>query len=143
METSSQRPASQVQHNRPPRRENKWNATSRCNMGHDYTFLTFKMFKINNAFVPGRIQKINLIKISGSTCTRWNLQMGKGKRSIVHRHWGYNHDARVLDLIPNDKNQKQTEWNVIFNDDMVVFTGTKTFDNKGTQIQLIRMEKID
>ncbi|HZV43117.1 MAG TPA: hypothetical protein VFF90_01490, partial [Saprospiraceae bacterium] len=57
--------------------------------------------------------------------------------------WGYNHDLGILGLQPKDKNQKQTEWEVIYNDDMVVLTGTKTFENHGTQLQLIRISQID
>lgn len=144
METSSQRPPSQAPANSAPAEKTNGTAQADANMGHDYTFLTFKMFKINNAFVPGKDPKDQPYK------DQWvdllpdgTYKWGKGKDQLYTGNWGYNHDARVLDLIPNDRNQKQTEWNVIFNDDMVVLTGTNAFENVGTQLQLIRIEKVD
>ena len=113
-------------------------------MGHDYTFLTFKMFKINGAFVPGKDPKEQPYKdqwvdLEPNGTFRW----GKGKEVTFIGNWGYNHDLGILGLQPKDKNQKQTEWEVIYNDDMVVLTGTKAFENHGTQLQLIRISQMD
>jgi len=114
------------------------------NLGHDYTFLTFKMFKINGAFVPGKDPKDQPYK------DQWvdflpdgTFKWGKGKDLMYTGAWGYNHEVGILDMKPNDKNQPQTEWKVIFNDDMVVMTGTSTFNNNGVQLQLIRIASVD
>ncbi len=114
------------------------------NLGHDYTFLTYKMFKINGAFVPGQDPKDQPYK------DQWvdllpdgTYKWGKGKNLMYTGIWGYNHDMRILDLKPNDKNEKQSEWNVIFNDEMVVLTGTEVFNNSGVQLQLIRVDQMN
>jgi hypothetical protein len=112
--------------------------------GHDYTFLTHQMFRINNSFVPGKdpkdqVYKHQWVDLEPNGTFRW----GKAKDLLYSGTWGYNHDLKILDLIPNDKKGKQTEWTVQFNDDMVLWVGTKTFENHGIQLQLIRTPQVN
>lgn len=133
METSSEAPTSK---SGTPQVDTK--------QGHDYTFLTFKLFKINGAFVPGKDPKDQPYKDQWLDLTPdGKFQWFQGTKLLFSGDWGYNHDLKVIDILPKDKNYKPTEWNVIFNDDMVVFTGTQTFENTGTQLQLIRKDKIE
>jgi hypothetical protein len=144
MESSSQRPASQAPANNTPTPAKTGTAEVGTNLGHDYTFLTYKMFKINGAFVPGKDPKEQPYKDQWvDLLSDGTYKWGKGKDQLYTGTWGYNHDVRVLDLKPNDRNEKQTEWNVIFNDDMVVLTGTNAFDNGGIQLQLIRVDQMN
>lgn len=141
METSSEAPTSQSGEKKSA---GTGTAQANVNQGHDYTFLTYKMFKINGAFVPGKDPKDQPYKNQWLDLTSdGKFKWFQGKELMFSGDWGYNHDLRVLDILPNDKNHKPTEWNVIFNDDMVVFTGTPTFENNGVQLQLIRKDQIE
>ena len=130
----------------PATAEGVTNGTSQVStaIGHDYTFLTFKMFKINGAFIPGKDikeqpYKDQWVDLEPNGTFKW----GTGNKLSYTGIWGYNHDLSILVLKPNDKDQKQTEWSVMYNDDMVVWTGTKTFENRGIQMQLIRVSQMD
>lgn len=138
METSSQAPTSQAGEKKSgvPQADTK--------QGHDYTFLTFKLFKINGAFVPGIDPKDQPYKDQWLDLTPdGKFKWFQGKELLTSGDWGYNHDLGIIDILPSDKNHKPTEWKVIFNDDMVVFQGTSTFENNGHQLQLIRKDQIE
>ncbi|MEP6647555.1 MAG: hypothetical protein ABJC12_10750 [Saprospiraceae bacterium] len=110
--------------------------------GHDFTFLTYKMLQYRAALVPGSDPKeapylgqwIKLDKDGTFKAGKYSEQSHTGK-------WTYNGEAKVLLLQPDVKEFKPSEWNVIFNDDMIVFIGTATYGNSGTQIQLVRIDK--
>jgi hypothetical protein len=79
METSSEAPTSQAGEKKAA---GTGTAQANVNQGHDYTFLTFKMFKINGAFVPGKDPKDQPIKINGSTLLPTvNSNGSRGKNS--------------------------------------------------------------
>ncbi len=110
--------------------------------GHDYTFLTVKMLQYRAALVPGKDPKEqpftgHWIKLDSDGTFRsgiYDKQTHTGK-------WVYNHEATTLMLQPDTKDFKTTEWKVIFNDDMIVFIGTASYGDSGTQIQLTRIDK--
>lgn len=110
--------------------------------GHDYTFLTIKMLQYKAALVPGRDPKEqpyagHWIKMDSDGTFRsgiYDKQTHTGK-------WTYNHDATTLLLQPDGKEFKASEWKILFNDDMIVFVGTATYGDGGTQIQLVRIDK--
>ena len=117
-------------------------ATSSANGGHDYTFLTYKMLQYRAAVVPGKDPKEQpfagrWIKLD----TDGTFKSGKYDQQTHTGKWTYNHDATTLLLRPDDKEYKTTEWKVLFNDDMIVFIGTPSYGDGGTQIQLVRIDK--
>lgn len=143
METSNQNPTSQTTGDQQ-KSTGTGTAQASTKEGHDYTFLTFKLFKINGAFVPGKDPKEQPYKDQWLDLTPdGKFKWFQGKQLLSSGDWGYNHDLGILDILPSDKKMKPTEWKVIFNDDMVVFTGTSTFENNGHQLQLIRKDQIE
>ncbi|MEO6132006.1 MAG: hypothetical protein ABIQ02_09160 [Saprospiraceae bacterium] len=110
--------------------------------GHDYTFLTYKMLQYRAALVPGKDPKEQpyagqWMKLNSDG----TFKSGKYSEQTHTGKWTYNGEAKVLFLNPDGQEYKPSEWNVIFNDDMIVFIGTPTYGNSGTQIQLIRIDK--
>ena len=111
--------------------------------GHDYTFLTYKMLLYKNSVSMGKDAseqpyKGQWIKLDPDGTYR----AGKYEKQTHTGKWFYNHNAGMIQLHPDDESMKPTEWKVLYNDDMVVFVGTGTYDNNsGTQIQLIRIDK--
>lgn len=110
--------------------------------GHDYTFLTYKMLQYRAGVVPGKDPKEQpfagqWIKLDSDG----TFKSGKYDKQTHTGKWIYNHEATTLFLQPDDKSFKTTEWKVIFNDDMIVFIGTGSYGDSGTQIQLVRIDK--
>ncbi len=111
--------------------------------GHDYTFLTHQLFHITGAFVPGKDPSEKpydgeWIDLDQSGMYRY----GKHQKQTYTGQWSYNHDVQTLSLRPDDPGVKPTEWKVMFNDQMMVWVGTKTFGNNGTQLRLVRFADI-
>ena len=117
-------------------------STTKASEGHDYTFLTTKMLEYKAALVPGVDPKEQpfagqWIKMDPDG----SYKTGKYDKMTHTGKWAYNHEARVLLLQPDNKEIKHSEWKVLFNDDMIVFVGTPSFGDNGTQIQLVRIDK--
>lgn len=111
--------------------------------GHDYAFLTDKLFHYKAANIVGKDSKDN------PYAGHWidmdpngTYKAGILKDQTHTGRWDYNHEAKVLLLRPDDKKFKISEWNVMHNNDMVVFVGTQTYGNNATQIQLVRSAEL-
>jgi len=111
--------------------------------GHDYAFLTDKLFHYKAANIVGKDPKEN------PYAGQWidldpdgTYKAGTLKEQTHTGHWDYNHEAKVLLLRPDDKNFKISEWNVMHNNDMMVLVGTQTYGNNATQIQLVRSAEL-
>lgn len=140
----NQKPASQNAATTPATEQPKKSESTPASSegGHDYTFLTYKMLLYRAALVPGKDPKEqpftgHWIKLDPDGTFKsgiYDKQTHTGK-------WTYNHDATTLLLQPDTKDYKTTEWKVIFNDDMIVFIGTPSYGDSGTQIQLVRIDK--
>jgi len=111
--------------------------------GHDYAFLTDKLFHYKAANIVGKDPKEN------PYAGQWidlesdgTYKAGTLKEQTHTGRWVYNHEAKVLQLRPDDQKFKISEWNVMHNEDMVVFVGTQTYGNHATQIQLVRSAEL-
>lgn len=109
--------------------------------GHDYTFLTNKLFHYNDAVIgkPGTVNPyaghwIDLKPDGTYTNGKLQEETGSGR-------WDYNHAQTLLQLRPNNSNETPSEWKVMHNDDMVVLVGTSTFGNNASQIQWVRRDE--
>jgi hypothetical protein len=111
--------------------------------GHDYAFLTDKLFHYKAANIVGKDPNDN------PYAGHWidmdpdgTYKAGILKDQTHTGRWDYNHEAKVLLLRPDDKKFKISEWNVMHNNDMVVLVGTQTYGNNATQIQLVRKTEL-
>ncbi|MDQ3016268.1 MAG: hypothetical protein M3R25_06075 [Bacteroidota bacterium] len=120
------------------------NTTSnRISGGHDFTFLTNKLYHYKASSSVGKPsteqpyagQWIDLDPDGTYKAGTLQQQTHTGK-------WGYNDEMKVLQLQPNDSNYKPSEWKVMHNDDMMVWVGTQSYNNNATQIQLVRSETL-
>ena len=118
------------------------NATGNPGGGHDFTFLTDKLFHYKASNTVG-----------GSGANEYEGQWidmepdgtyksGKLKEQTHTGKWDYNSTKKILLLRPDDSAFKISEWNVMHNNDMVIFVGTQTYGNNATQIQLIRANEL-
>lgn len=108
--------------------------------GHDYTFLTDKLFHYKAAFggakngeQPYKDQWIDL-DANGS------YKAGKLKEQTHTGKWSYNHETTLLFLKPDVNTFPMSEWKVMYNNQMMVWVGTQTYGNNATQIQLARSD---
>jgi hypothetical protein len=109
--------------------------------GHDYTFLTDKLFHYEDAYggskggpQPFKDEWIDLL--SDGT-----FKAGKLKEQTHAGVWSYNHDTNLLFLKPDDTNAfKMSEWKVLYNDQMMVWVGTQTYGNNPIQIKLAKSD---
>ena len=102
-----------------PAGENQTNTTTG---GHDYAFLTDKLFHYKASNIVGKDPKEN------PYAGQWidmesdgTYKAGTLKEQTHTGRWIYNHEAKVLQLRPDDQKFKISEWNVMHNEDMVVF----------------------
>lgn len=108
--------------------------------GHDYTFLTDKILLYKAAFggdkageQPYKDEWIDL-QPDGT------FKAGKHKKQTHTGQWSYDHEKRTLFLRPDVKEYKMSEWQVMFNDQMIVWVGTSTYGDNNVQIKLVRSE---
>lgn len=108
--------------------------------GHDYTFLTDKLFHYKAAFggtkggeQPYKDEWIDL-DANGS------YKAGKLKQQTHTGKWTYNHETKLLFLKPDVNTFPMSEWKVMYNNQMMVWVGTQTYGNNATQIQLARSD---
>ena len=118
-------------------------SAAKMTSGHDYTFLTHQVFRINGAYVPGKKPeeqpyKDQWVDLKEDGSFSW----GKGKDVLYSGKWGYNHDQTILQLNPENSNEKQSQWSVKYNDQMMLWVGTNNSENHGIQMQLIRSPEI-
>ena len=116
---------------------------AKMNAGHDYTFLTHQVFKINGAYVPGKKPeeqpyKDQWVDLKEDGTFSW----GKGKDVLYSGNWGYNHDQMILQLNPDNSSEQQSQWSVKYNDQMMIWVGTNNSANHGVQMQLFRTPEI-
>ena len=109
--------------------------------GHDYAFLTNKLFHYKASSTVGKLST------EQPYAGQWidldpdgTFKAGKLKDQTYTGRWGYNNDMKILELRPDGTELARTEWNVMHNDDMMVWVGTQTYNNNATQIQLVRSD---
>lgn len=117
-------------------------SSSTASGGHEYAYLTDKMLHYQVANTAGKDATHNEYE------NQWidldpdgTFKAGVLSEQTHTGKWDYNHDARVLLLRPDDPKFKISEWNVMHNEDMVIFVGTQTYGNNSTQIKLVRSDK--
>lgn len=110
--------------------------------GHDYTFLTDKLFHFKASFggttggePPYKNEWIDL-ESDGT------YKHGKLKEQTHTGKWSYNNDKKILLLRPDSNTFKITEWKVMYNEKMMVWVGTQTYGNNATQVQLERSAEL-
>lgn len=116
-------------------------STSNVSGGHDQTFLTDQLFHFTASNTVGEKndlyagQWIDLMPDG-------TYKAGKQKDQTHTGHWDYNAEQKIILLRPDDNKFKISEWNVMHNNDMVVWVGTQTYGNNATQIQLKRSQNM-
>ena len=107
-------------------------------LGHDYTFLTDKLFHFKGSFggtkTGEQLYKDEWIDFSPDG----TYKAGKLKEQTHTGKWAYNNDVKVLLLKPDVNTFNITEWKVMYNEQMMVWIGTQTYGNHSTQVQLVR-----
>lgn len=108
--------------------------------GHDYTFLTHKLFHYKDSYsgVKGGEQPYKDQWVDFDP--NGTFKAGKLKQETHTGKWTYSHDTKILLLKPDNSNFPNSEWKVMFNDQMMVWVGTQTYGNNPTQIKLIRSD---
>ena len=109
--------------------------------GHDYTYLTDQILIYKAAFGGQKDQalyKDQWIDLDPDG----TYKAGKLKEQTHTGKWGYNHDVKVLQLIPDDSKFPRSEWKVMHNEQMMVWVGTQTYGNNNTQIQLVKSKTL-
>jgi hypothetical protein len=109
--------------------------------GHDYTFLTDKILIYQVAFGGEKSGKEQPFK------DEWidlqpdgTFKAGKLKNQTHTGQWSYNNDSKTLFLRPDTREVKMSEWNVMYNNEMMVWAGTQTYGDNAIQIKLVRSE---
>ncbi|HUR30941.1 MAG TPA: hypothetical protein VMZ69_05885 [Saprospiraceae bacterium] len=117
--------------------------SSHVSGGHDQTFLTDKLLHYKASNTIGADSKEDMY------AGQWidmdpdgTYKAGKLKEQTHTGRWDYNPEAKVLLLRPDDPNLKASEWNVMYNNNMIVFVGTQTYGNNSTQIKLERSAEL-
>lgn len=108
--------------------------------GHDYTFLTHKLFHYKDSYsgVKGGEQPYKDQWVDFDP--NGTFKAGKLKQETHTGKWTYSHDTKILLLKPDNNNFPNSEWKVMFNDQMMVWVGTLTYGNNPTQIKLVRSD---
>jgi len=110
--------------------------------GHDYTFLTDKLFHYKGSFGVAKgsedMYKDQWIDFASDG----SYKAGKLKEQTHTGKWSYNHEVKVIQLRPDVNTFNRSEWKVMFNDQMMVWVGTQTFGNNATQLQLVRSNEL-
>jgi hypothetical protein len=142
-DSSSANDSSAQQNNSSGQQGTAPNANAGISEGHDYTFLTDKLFHYQ-AVVGGTAEGqeplfkdewIDLIPDGTFKAGKLKAQTHTGK-------WGYNHDKKILFLSPNDNKFKRSEWKVMHNNDMVIWIGTNTYGDNAIQIKLVKKDEL-
>ena len=109
-------------------------------LGHDFTFLTDKLFLYKAAF--GNSNKDNpLYKDEWiDFAPDGTFKAGKLKEQTHTGKWAYNDKVKVLLIKPDVRTYNITEWKVMYNEQMMVWVGTQTYGNHSTQVQLVRSD---
>jgi hypothetical protein len=107
--------------------------------GHDYTFLTDKLFHYTGSFGGTKgedIYKDQWIDLAPDG----TYKAGKLKEQTHTGKWSYNHDAKILQLRPDVSTFNISEWKVMYNEQMMVWVGTQTYGNNAIQVRLVRSD---
>lgn len=108
--------------------------------GHDYTFLTDKLFHYKAAF-GGNAKGEQLFKDEWiDFAPDGTYKAGRLKEQTHTGKWAYNNDVKVILLKPDVNTFKISEWKVMYNEKMMVWVGTQTYGNNATQVQLVRSD---
>jgi hypothetical protein len=106
---------------------------------HNWTFLTNQMFHYRAGVTIGQEPGENSFK------GQWldlepdgTFEKGKLGKTDYTGVWTYDHEKSLLTLYPDPKTEKNTQWNIKYNDDIVILIGTPKYGDNATQIQLVR-----
>jgi hypothetical protein len=66
------------------------------------------------------------------------FEKGKYDKTSYTGMWAYDHDKSELTLYPDPKTEKNSQWLLKYNDDIVIMIGTAKYGDNATQIQLVR-----
>jgi hypothetical protein len=116
-------------------------AASPTSQGNDYTFLTHQLFHFKASFGGKKengepIYKDEWIDLDPNG----NYKAGHLKKQTHTGVWTYNHATKILFLKPKVIGFKMSEWKVMYNEQMMVWVGTSTYDDNAIQVQLIRSD---
>ena len=108
-----------------------------------WTFLTNGYLVNRNTVKIGQDPKENPIKGHWYDLkTDGTFDYGDGSTLLYTGVWSYDHPSTKLELLPNDKNAKKSQWKVMYNEDNIVLIGTEKYSDNNTQMQFVRkMEK--
>lgn len=106
---------------------------------HSWTFLTNQLFHYTAGFTVGEKDDGKLF------VGHWidldsdgTFEKGIYKKTTYTGQWTYDHNVQELTLYPDPDEEKNTQWKVMSNDDMVVLVGTAKYGDNATQIRLVR-----
>ncbi len=108
--------------------------------GHDFTFLTHQLWHYNGVVGPEELGPEPFKNEWIDFDPNGTFVAGKGKDETHHGTWAYNEEEKLLGIRPLDAAFKSSEWKVMFNNQTMVWVGTKAFGNQSTQIRLVRHE---
>lgn len=110
--------------------------------GHDFTILTDKIFIYKQAY-GGKNTREQPYKDEWIDLTSdGKFRAGKLKEQTHTGTWTYIENSKTLHLTPDDSKFKNTEWTIMYNNQMMVWVGTETYGDNAIQVQLVRVDKL-
>ena len=109
----------------------------------DWAFLTNKIFEYRNGIIAGTDPTGSTKPFQG----QWidfepdgTFEHGKYDKTDYTGVWEYEHDAQILTLFPDEKEQKNSQWRIKFADDVLIMIGTAKYGDNAIQAQLVRRD---
>lgn len=105
--------------------------------GHDFTYLTHQLWHYSGSAGAD----LSPDAFSGEWIDfdpKGSFTAGKGKAETYGGTWRYNEELKLLGIRPSTPDVKPSEWTIMYNDQMMVWVGTKAFGNQSTQVRLVR-----
>ena len=124
-----------------PNQEPARNSASTITGGHEETFLTDGILQFKASNTIGKTEDM----FAGQWVDLMpdgTYKAGKGKDQTHTGKWDYSVDKKIIVLRPDDQTLKMSEWNVMYNGEMMVWVGTQTYGNNASQIQIVRAEQL-
>lgn len=109
------------------------------NQNYNWTFLTNQLFQYKAKVTIG--SKVDKAEYEG----KWidmeddgTFETGTYQKTDYTGEWNYDHDADMLTFYPDPKTEKNSQWKVKYNDNVLVLVGTAKYGDNATQMQLVR-----